>query len=383
MSKPSPLEFVIVPSLKDIPESDWDALFEPRIIEGYQYQKTLEEASLKEFTFGYLLGKRQEKIVFILPFFIMDFALNTLIQGLLHKLLQRIPRRFFTMRILFLGSPTAEELYLGILKNEELEPLLDCALAKLSSFCRQKKIAGFLFNNLYGGNRRLMDYLEKKGFIKMEGLHNTQLEIREKTLEGYLKNLRPNMRKDLRRKLKKSAARVCLRTQLREDISDILPEIYKLYLNNFSDSDVHFEILTQEFFQHICRNMRGVAKCFVTYDRDKIVAFNLFMAKDGLFIDKFIGFDLEVAHQYHLYFTTFCHNLQWCMQNGFRIYQPGITDYHPKVRLGAELIPLYIYAKAFNPFLGCLIRLIGPWIQPKNLDSSLKEIEKSKKIRQE
>ncbi|MCX5707312.1 MAG: GNAT family N-acetyltransferase, partial [Candidatus Omnitrophica bacterium] len=115
-----------------------------------------------------------------------------------------------------------------------------------------------------------------------------------------------------------------------------------------------------------------------TYDKGKIIAFNLCLLKNRVFIDKFIGFDYTVAHKYHLYYTTFCHNIEWCIKHGFSVYQPGFSDYHPKIRLGAKLIPLDIYAKAYNPLLNSIIRLIKPLIEPKNIDSTLKEIEKQK-----
>jgi len=124
--------------------------------------------------------------------------------------------------------------------------------------------------------------------------------------------------------------------------------------------------------------MPEIAKYFITYDKEKIVAFNLCLIKNNLFIDKFIGFDKELAHKYHLYFTTFCHNMDWCMKNGIRTYQPGTTDYYPKMRLGAKLIPLYIYAKSFNPLFNVLVRIFAKWIEPKNIDATLREIEELK-----
>jgi hypothetical protein len=121
--------------------------------------------------------------------------------------------------------------------------------------------------------------------------------------------------------------------------------------------------------------MPQVARYFITYDADKIVAFNLCLIKGDTFIDKFIGFDYAVAHKYHLYFTTFCHNLEFCIKNNIRFYQPGTTDYYPKLRLGAKLIPLYDYTSTFNPLFDAGFRLIAPFIQPKNLDPSLKNLQ--------
>lgn len=371
----SPLTFSITPTIKDIPKDSWDRLFGPDLVEGYGYQKTLEESGMKEFSFGYLLAKRQEKLVAVIPFFVMDFTLDTLLPAFLRKLILSLKLgRWLKMKILFLGTPAAEEFYLGITQDEDLNLFVEKALEKIMALCKKEKIRGFAFNNLSQDNKTLAGCLKEKGLIELEGLPTTLIKIETDSLQGYLNKLSHNARKDFRKKLK--AAPATLTTEIRDDIGGISEKIYALYLHNFDDADVYFEVLTEEFFRNICRNMPEEAKFFITRDKDKIVAFNLCLMKGRLFIDKFIGFDPAVSHKYHLYFTTFAHNLEWCIKNGFRFYQPGITDYYPKVRLGAKLIPLHLYAKAINPFLNWLVKLTAKFIQPKNLEPALKEIEK-------
>ncbi|MCU0651766.1 MAG: GNAT family N-acetyltransferase [Candidatus Omnitrophica bacterium] len=373
----APLTFTIVDTIRDIPRKDWDNLFSANPIEGYGYHRNIEEAHLKEFSFGYLIGERNSKIRVIIPFFIMNFSLDTLIPGPIHKWLFKL-KRFLCMKVLFLGSPTTEEFYFGIARHEDLGAFLNKALPRIYEFAKENKVSTVAFNNLSSKNKFLGQALMRRNFIRMESLATTMIEIKAKSLEEYLASLSKNMRKDIKRKLRRSAEQTELKTEIRENIDDIIDRIYELYLNNFTDADVRFETLTPEFFKNICRNMPGVAKFFITHDKNKIVAFNLCFVENDLFIDKFIGFDKNLARKYHLYFTTFCYNFDWCIKNGIHYYQPGTTDYYPKIRLGAKLIPLYIYAKAFNPLLNTLVRLTAKWIEPKNIDSTLREIEEEK-----
>jgi predicted N-acyltransferase len=277
-------------------------------------------------------------------------------------------------RVAFLGILTAEEFYAGISKEEDLEALFDAAIKELFRFCKKERIAAIIFNNLSADNSRISGLLEAKKFIKMEALPSTLIEIKARSLEEYISGLSKNMRKDLERKLKRSASLARLTTEVREDIDDISMDIHKLYLNNFGESQVHFEVLTEEFFRNIPKYMPGEAKYFVTYDKDRIVAFNLCLFKGSTCIDKFIGFDREVARKYHLYFTTFCHNIDWCIKNNIRFYCPGPTDYRPKVRLGARLVPLADYSKSHNPAYNFFLRLSAKFIKPENIDSSFGDI---------
>ncbi|MGA2775413.1 MAG: GNAT family N-acetyltransferase [Candidatus Omnitrophota bacterium] len=377
MDKNSGLEYLILTSINDIPSNDWDNLFGKDIIEGYGYHKTLEESHLREFSFYYLIAKRNQKIVAIFPFFTTDFSFATLFPDPLEKIIfniQKVFHRFLKMHLLFVGSLAAEEIYLGCSKDENLNLIAEEAVNKLHGFLAQKKISSILFYNLTKKNSRLIFNLKAKGFKLMESFPNSVIKINVCSLQEYVNNLGPNTRKDLRRKLKKSAALTTLKTELRDDLAGIENEVYRLYLNNLQDSGVSFERLTLDFFRNIFKNMPEVAKLFITRDKNKIVAFNLMFIKDKVCIDKFIGFDRQLSHKYHLYHNTFCHNIDYCIKNCITTYQLGVTDYHPKVRLGAKLIPLYILVKTFNPVLRLFSGLIIRVIEPKKFDPILRNI---------
>ncbi|MBU1727478.1 MAG: GNAT family N-acetyltransferase [Candidatus Omnitrophica bacterium] len=378
------VEFKIIDSIKDISKKDWESLFGTDSPEGYGYQKSLEESGIPGFDFGYVVGTSNNKTLTTLPFFINDFSLGMFCQGLPRSLIasaQKIFPRFLRFKLLFIGSPTTEEFKTRSLNSSDLNTLVGPALEIIHQYCRDNKINATVFYNLSGNERILADYFKTQGFFCMNGLPSTMIEIKAKSLDEFIQRLGKSTRKDLRHKLRNSALQANLTTETRDNIESIENEVYSLYLNNFNGSDIHFEILPIKFFREISNNMPGVAKYFITRDNGKIVAFNLCLIKNDTCIDKFIGFDSGVAHKYHLYFTTLSHNIGWCIDNGIRFYQTGATDYLPKVRLGAKLIPLLILFKAFNPLLHLTLRLFSGLLKPENLDSSLKEISKFRKTR--
>jgi len=373
------LNFSIVKKISAIPKEEWDKLFGAGLIESYGYLKNLEEGGTEEFSFGYLVAKENNRTILILPFFVMDFSFAMLLPECLHKAVN-VFNRWLKIKVLFTGSPTTEGFSMGLSPDASLETVLGKAIEKLREFSKTEKILGMAFYNLSAKSLKLAACLKTKKFIRMETLPTTALDIKAASLEEYIAGLGRNTRKDLKKKLRRSQELVQLRTEERTDVADIIDEIYKLYMNNVDDADVHFETLTKKFFLNICKNMPGVAKYFITYDNGKMVAFNLCLIQDAAFIDKFIGFDYNVAHKYHLYYTTFCHNIEWCLAHGIKIYQPGFSDYHPKIRLGAKLIPLDIYVWAFNPALNSIIRVMRPFIEPKNMDPIPKEIEQKGRL---
>ncbi len=367
------LIFSITEDIKDIPKKDWDRLFGSGIIEGYGYHKVIQDAKLKEFCIYYLLAKKNGLIRAIVPFFTEEFSFTTIIQGPLQKLIfsiRKLFKNFLKMNILFVGLPTAEELYIGISPELNLKSLLQ----ELSRFSKLKKISLILFYNLTAKHKLLSESLQKDKFSKMENFPNTIIEINAASLDGYIEGLGSNTRKDLKKKLRKTGYPESFTIETRNDISGIEDSVYGLYRNNFTDSDVHFEELSPYFFQNICREMPGVARYFIFRKAGKIVAFNLCLVNNDTCIDKFIGFDKELSHQYHLYQVTFCHNIDWCIKNKIKYYQMGITDYHPKIRLGARLVNLDNYIKLSNPFFNLFLKPVARILEPKNFDPTLKKI---------
>lgn len=374
----SALTFSISSSINDIPKDDWDRLFRDEPIEGWGYYKAFEESGIKEFNLNYLIAKRGQNVSAIIPFFISDFSFDAIITGLLQKIIvsiQKVFKRFLKLRVLFVGSPTTERMHIGISEGECIEELLDGALRELSNF---KRISALLFYNLCETHKDIAKFIKKKGFTRSTSLPNTFIDINAASLEEYVSRLSKNTRKDLSRRLKKTASLAKLATVVLEKPDGCLNRIYQLYSNNLNESKIRFETLTPDFFENVSQRMGEKVKYFITRDKDKIVAFNLCFVDKDTCIDKFIGFDNEVSHALSLYHYTFCHNIDWCIKNGVRYYQMGVTDYYPKLRLGAKLMPLDVYFRFNNALLKPFAGLIAKISSPVNFDPVLKKFEKEK-----
>jgi predicted N-acyltransferase len=373
----------ITHTINDIPKEDWDRLFGKDNIEGWGFHKAIEESHLVNFSFRYLLVHRNAALVCIIPLFITDFSFATIIQGTLQisiLLLQKIFPGFLRFKIIFVGNPIAEKLYMGISPEENFGEIINVALKKLSAFAKDEKAGVLLFYNLTEKDGLLAGSLERNGLSRMENFPNTILDIKARTLEDFIRGLGHSTRKDMRRKLRKAYSLSHLETEVPEDIDSFIDEIYALYSTNFEKSDVHFEILNPEFFRNISRNIPDKAKFFITRDDKKIVAFNLCLINKDTCIDKIIGMDKEASKALNLYYVTFLHNIEWCIKNGIRYYVMGITDYHPKIRLGSSLVPLYIYVQFLSPLLRLFFKPLLKLIQPKNFDPTLKYLKKTGKM---
>jgi len=99
-----------------------------------------------------------------------------------------------------------------------------------------------------------------------------------------------------------------------------------------------------------------------------MVSFAFCLIRGNYFIDYYLGFDYSIAHKYNLYFIRFRDLLKWCIANGVKKYEMGVTTYEPKRRLGFDFVRLYFYIKHRNRLINPFLKIIGHFIKPENFD---------------
>jgi hypothetical protein len=370
--------YKILNSVIQIDRSEWDLIFGD-IPEGYDFFKTLEESNLKEFSFSYALIYEGKDILLIACLFNADFNLDIAVEGLAKKIIQgvrKIVPRFLIIRTLFCGSPFGENGILGMRRDrQDKEPLIDELIKIMKIICKEKNAPLVIFKDFLKGGLAILGLLENEGFFMVESFPAVVTELPFSSLEDYFKSLSHNTRKDLRRKIRKAQASEAITVKVVDNVSDKIADIYRLYLNTYNAAGVRFEKLTPEFFINVSRNMPVQTKFFLYYFGDKLAAFNLCFVHKEILIDKFIGFDYGIAYKYNLYFFSWCYNIEWCLKNDIRYYQVGQTDYHPKLKLGGRLVPLYAYLKHANPILNLVLKLLAKILRPANFDKKYKCIK--------
>ena len=334
--------YKILDSVSQINKDEWDFLF-GRIPEGYEFYNTLEKSNLKEFSFYYLLLYRDANILSIAPLFVADFYLDIVLEGWLKNIVGFIRRfipRFFILKTLFCGSPFGENGVLGIAKDfNDTHILIDELVKVMHRFSKENRIPFIIFKDFLKENLFLLDSLKGKGFLRVDSFPSVRMELNFESLEDYFRSLSYSTRKDLRRKIKKAYSKKNIRIKVVDDVEEIIDDVYKLYLNTYHAGEVKFEFLTKEFFMNVSKDLKPHTKYFLYYVEDRLCAFNLCFVYNDLMIDKFIGFDYDIARQCSLYFVSWCYNIEWCLKNSIRLLPGGANGLFTKIKLGGSLVP--------------------------------------------
>lgn len=358
--------------ISDIPKYNWDAVF-PDILESYNFFKTMDESLSHQFNSYYITVYEGPSMILAAPCFIMDYPLDTTIEGplktLIHNIRKKIPR-LFTLRALICGSPASEG-RIGV-KGLHYKEAIETLAEEMLSISKREKAPLIAFKDFHENYIKYLDPLTGKHFYKVLGYPSVELPITFKTFEEYFSGLSKATRKDLKRKFRKSEG-VDIVFEVRNEAGEFIDKIYELYLNTLYKSDVHFEILSKSFFKSISDNFPAETKYFLWFLDGRMIAFDLcLVSSDGRLIDEYIGMDYDVAYDYHLYFVTFRDIIRWCIVNNVRVYESGALNYDPKKRLDFRFLPQYIYARLRNNLLNFFFGFLIMMIKPDNFDETIK-----------
>lgn len=188
-------------------------------------------------------------------------------------------------------------------------------------------------------SQELISTAEKYGFISVEGQALAYVPIDFKDQEDYLSRLSKSRRKNLKRKLK-SLENLNIEILKTGDQKFLNPEfrqqLYQLYLAVYEQSDIHFDLLTPQFFDEILLNASNGGRVFFYWDQELLVGFNICFEYQNNLIDKYIGLNYPLALEHNLYFVSWFINLNFAKQQGLNFYIAGWTDPEVKSQLGAK-----------------------------------------------
>ena len=205
---------------------------------------------------------------------------------------------------------------------------------------------------------KLVEQAMKHGFIAVEGQALGYVDIDFSSVDEYLARLSKSRRKDLRRKMRKRDLLEIERLPIgdaRFYDSDFLNELYAMYLQVFEQSEIHFDLLTPEFFTALLQS-KDIEGVVVFYKHNAaLVGYNLCMFNNNMLIDKFIGLKYPLARELNLYFISWLENLEFALQKGFKKYVTGWTDPQVKASLGAQFTFTRHLVWVKNPFLRCIL----------------------------
>lgn len=282
-----------------------------------------------------------------LPLFITDFNLLTTLDIPVKKKIEsafgyQYWGRLLHLKTCFIGTTVSE--YTPLTSHLEI----DHFVKKLKTYVKNQSLTIIkdlpinspLLNteeNTY--SHSFIEAAERVGFLAIEGQALAYVPIDFEDREDYLSKLSKSRRKNLKRKLKSlDVLRVeILNTGAVQFLDDTFrAQLYRLFLNVYYQSEIHFDLLTAEFFDDLLQDGQSAGKVFLYWKDEILVGYNICFEYQGNLVDKYIGLNYPLAIEYNLYFISWFVNLDYAKQHHLKFYIAGWTDPEVKAQLGAQ-----------------------------------------------
>ncbi len=187
--------------------------------------------------------------------------------------------------------------------------------------------------------RALGTACEHAGFVLLEGQALAWVPIDFESTDAYLARLSSSRRKDIRRKLRArdglDIAEIATGDAFFADAA-VREEFYARYLDVYRQSEIHFDLLTREFFDAVLQDASLAGTVFVYRHGGRMIGWNLCFVVGETLVDKYVGFAYPDARAHNLYFVSWMHNLDYALRRGLACYVAGWTDPEIKSYLGAR-----------------------------------------------
>lgn len=376
MSEAMALKTNVYRSISEVSVSEWRKVY-PEAIEDYAFFKAMEESALAQFSFSYCSVYDRGELVGVAPFFLMDFHIDMAIRGHLQRVSRAIKKVFpraLNVKTLFCGLPMGQG-RIGL--KGDTQKALGGVCACMEDIAKREKAAVIVFKDFSGSYAGVLQPLLKQGFLRVQSLPSTVMNITFDSFDGYLATLSSSSREGFRRKFKKMAKDnppISMEVVSGLD-EETARQVHTLYLQTARQADVQFEVLPQDFFKNISRNMPEEVRFFLWRTEDRrLIAFAFCLVRGDYFVDYYLGFDYKVAHKYNLYLVRFRDLLNWCVSHKIKTYEMGQSSYEIKRRLGFKFMPLFIYAKPCSKLIVPFFKFHNKFMMFERFDPVFKEM---------
>jgi hypothetical protein len=301
-----------------------------------------------------------------IPAFSASFDLLTTVDPAVRRVVDMLPfartwRRLLHARTCFVGTTVSE--YALFPAHAAAEDVAQCIVTSVGAeypFVIIKDLPGdavLVGEDACAWSQRLTEACRALGFVTVEGQALAYVPINFASVEEFLARRSHVRRKNLRRKLRSaSALRIEEVPTGSESFTDaMMTRLYQLYLNVYRQSEIHFDLLTENFFRALFLGAGNGGIVFLHYAADELIGFNLCFRTETMLIDKYVGFAYPQAQGHNLYTVSWFHNLAYALANDLRYYVAGWTDPGIKRELGAEFTFTKHLVYVRNPFLRALL----------------------------
>ncbi len=327
--------------------------------------KLVEFSGLADFQFKSIVVRQNGEPVLLLPLFRTHYSLSTTLDDSAKRwaaALEKLMPSTFKPEVLGVGFIEGEWGQIGTNKRfspEIITRALSGALDYLDSVAKLLKVQIIAFKDFTDATGSLLPAKIGEHYSRATSLPFCQIQLSEFSDFGqYLCSLPRKVRQDLNRKIRQSSE---VKVVHSTEPSPWIDRIYELYVEQVGRSDMSLGIHNREYFAEVCQRVDGAFYILFFHDQE-LIGFNLVIASKTLLLDKYVGMDVVRGRENNIYFLAWMEKIKHCIVNRIPLLHLGAAAEAVKVRLGASMVPSYIFFRHRNPIFNFAMSKLTPML---------------------
>jgi predicted N-acyltransferase len=367
-------------TVMDLPERDWNTLSDKTdVYFSIPYLRALEKGLEKGIQFRYVIAYGENKKV-LAKFYFQLITVGTAQinpDAVIRKIGNVLPgwlAKSLEAKVSICGNAFCSGEH-GMRFNESLQvdeqhDLLNEVLMHLKGVekeLNQKRISISLLKEFWPDSFTRMAQLESKGFH--EGMFDSNMILRMqpewKTFKDYLNCMKAKYRTKANRALELSKDLV-VRDLTAEDMEDCQEKLDELYMSMVRQAEFSFAHLNALTFLELKRAL-GDRLYFRTYSIDGVlVGFAMATFLDNILDGNFIGLDYEYNKKHAIYQRILYDFVEIGIEKRVCEIRIGRTAEEIKSGIGAEPVPMKLYARHRNNVSNQILKRLVQNVKPSD-----------------
>jgi len=360
----------IYDSITEIGKKEWDSIVgKNHLICTYKYLEAIEKSQINDCRYYYPVIYDRDEIIAHACIYFISTKLDTFARGITKKIINLIRRKwkgFLILNSLECGTPVALGSTISFKNGVDKVAVIEQICQEIEDLAKKFRIKVVLFRDFYDEELSLYDHLIKLGYKRVHNLPNTTIEIRWNNFDEYLNSMRSNYKKKIKKRMEK-CYRGNITVEIFKNFSNYADELEKLWMNVYGHAkEYKRERLSAIFFRNIDKCL-GDCSAVILAKKDNIpIGFTLLLFDDETLIPMYSGLDYNCNKEYYIYFNLLYKIVEVGIKEGMKDIDMGITTLIPKKDIGANVAPLYVYMKHFNPLLNGVIPKVFDLMTPQD-----------------
>ena len=346
----SQFEYRCLASIADVDRKQWSRLFADSP-EGFDYFLACEQVPPSTFEYCAVAAFCDGRLVAGAPVFSTSFDPRPILDGVGRTIYTGLSSVISAMRevpMVGLGTPHTQEptVYFDPdLTPAERTAAFEALLAGLDEIAEARNARVLVVKDassatdLWGGK-----LLEDAGYARITALPVATLHV-PACEDDYLAAISGNMRSNLRRRLKRAKN---VRVELRDTCDDINDEMIRLRQGTMargSGDFANFAATSDAFYPKILTDAAETSRLFTYWRDEALLGFAMVSANAHRLVQTYNGMRYPEGPDKGIFYLDWMSQLRYCMDNGIRELQSGVTTYLIKARLGCSFHHRYYYIR--------------------------------------